>query len=887
MRVSYIVMGLVLLATVSSARTVFVKKDASGAGTGISWADAHAELRTAIQAAVYGDTLWVAAGTYKPTADTNRNTAFVISRTIATFGGFAGAETDLNQRDPAAHPAILSGDIGVAGDTSDNSSCVIDVSAACLIDGFRITGGHSTYSGGGLKVDDVAVTLRNCEFSYNYADYEGSAIEAGGWNTTVVTLEKCVFTGNSGGSGVINAGSWGKTKVSMKECLIYGNTAENACAINAGSWGSEILYLENCVIHSNRAGAYGGVIDFDGGTTDTLVLLNCTISGNVNGGAAVSIGSAVCTLSNTILWEEVPISGAPVLSFCCITEDPMFVDSMRGDFRLSPLSPCIDAADGNTAASLDIEGNLRADIPSIANTGIGVLDFADIGAYEFRIGPDGAIPYITSASEVTATKGVLFTYAATAFDLDGDAVTFSFPGLPSWLSRTGDTLKGYVQTNTFDTLFTIVSFDGRLRDTLVVTVHNLSAIIPKNGQWFIYDTSNGLRNNAVTAIEIDHLGNKWIGTYAGLHKLSGNAWTVYTDSNTLLPSRSISCVYEDRSNRLWVGTASNGLASLSGTTWRRDSMASGGYTAGPPVHSVIQDNAGTVWVGAEGEYRTSPYAGYYGNGLASWSGSAWTIYRQSPAGTRSIYHVHALARAPNGDLWYGLQGVYTGSIMVSGMVLKRSAAGSWSEMRTSGDYLSAACDRRGVAWLGTPSQGLMRYDTAWTNYRTYDGLIDNCVNAIAVDSLNNKWIGTNQGLCMRDDAGWTYYVLKDGLPGLQVNAIAVQRDTIWIGTNNGLAKFVYKPGIAVEHRSAAIEGPASMAICPNPFNPSTSIQYETGRASKGILEVLNVNGQKVFSRAVFGRGSLIWNAGQRPSGLYLCRLSVGKTILNKTMVLVK
>jgi hypothetical protein len=53
------------------------------------------------------------------------------------------------------------------------------------------------------------------------------------------------------------------------------------------------------------------------------------------------------------------------------------------DVRLSSDSPCIDAANGPEAPTLDLEGNARVDDPSTANTGLGP-PWADMGAYEFQ-----------------------------------------------------------------------------------------------------------------------------------------------------------------------------------------------------------------------------------------------------------------------------------------------------------------------------------------------------------------------------------------------------------------------------------------------------------------------------------------------------------------------
>ncbi|MDD5305743.1 MAG: choice-of-anchor Q domain-containing protein [Deltaproteobacteria bacterium] len=57
------------------------------------------------------------------------------------------------------------------------------------------------------------------------------------------------------------------------------------------------------------------------------------------------------------------------------------------DFRLAAGSPCIDAADGDVAPSFDALGREREDDPATPNTGGGVPDYADMGAFEYQSQP--------------------------------------------------------------------------------------------------------------------------------------------------------------------------------------------------------------------------------------------------------------------------------------------------------------------------------------------------------------------------------------------------------------------------------------------------------------------------------------------------------------------
>ncbi|MFZ4572631.1 MAG: IPT/TIG domain-containing protein, partial [Bacteroidales bacterium] len=103
---------------------IYVNASATGANNGSSWTDAYTSLQTAITSAFSSQQIWVAAGTYKPTATTDRTISFVMKEGVAIYGGFAGTETLLTDRAPSVNVTILSGEIGAAG-TSDNSYHVV------------------------------------------------------------------------------------------------------------------------------------------------------------------------------------------------------------------------------------------------------------------------------------------------------------------------------------------------------------------------------------------------------------------------------------------------------------------------------------------------------------------------------------------------------------------------------------------------------------------------------------------------------------------------------------------------------------------------------------------------------------------------------------------
>src|SRR6185436_14088029 len=84
----------------------------TGANNGSSWADAHRGadgVAVALNLAVAGDQIWVAGGTYLATTAGTRSATHVLKNNVELYGGFAGFEASLAQRDIFANPTTLSG----------------------------------------------------------------------------------------------------------------------------------------------------------------------------------------------------------------------------------------------------------------------------------------------------------------------------------------------------------------------------------------------------------------------------------------------------------------------------------------------------------------------------------------------------------------------------------------------------------------------------------------------------------------------------------------------------------------------------------------------------------------------------------------------------------
>jgi hypothetical protein len=78
---------------------------------------------------------------------------------------------------------------------------------------------------------------------------------------------------------------------------------------------------------------------------------------------------------------------------------------------------------------------------------------------------------------------------------------------------------------------------------------------------------------------------------------------------------------------------------------------------------------------------------------------------------------------------------------------------------------------------------------------------------------------------------------------------------------------------------------------PNPFNPTTAISYSVVRTSNVQLSVYNLLGQKITTLVDGvknpGKYSIVWNAVDLPSGVYVYRLEVDNVVRTRKMTLLR
>jgi hypothetical protein len=366
---------------------------------------------------------------YLPSISADPADSFHLLDEVHLSGGYPGVgEPDPDLRDPELHPTTLSGDIGIAGDSSDNSLHVVQSSgnsASAILEGFHLVKGNDrgigvAGYGGAILLQRSNACVRDCTFTENTAE-RGVCIYN---QNSSPTISDCRFIGNSGGNagGIFVEGG----DPLVERGLFLGNIA--FCAAGAVEVNGGFATLRSCRFLGGSGYESGGIyvidgdvvvedsefsgnIGFDGGamfvgTSCSATLVNCSIGGNLavddGGGIYESPGfGTALTMRNCVLWGSTPdsINGNANVTYSTVeggwpgvgnsSSDPLFVDldgaddvagTEDDDLSLQAGSPAIDSGDpADAPPGKDLSGG-----PRYLDGDLDRVQRIDQGAREFK-----------------------------------------------------------------------------------------------------------------------------------------------------------------------------------------------------------------------------------------------------------------------------------------------------------------------------------------------------------------------------------------------------------------------------------------------------------------------------------------------------------------------
>lgn len=292
----------------------------------------------------------------------------------------------------------------------------------------------------------------------------------------------------------------------------------------------------------------------------------------------------------------------------------------------------------------------------------------------------------------------------------------------------------------------------------------LYVILPGAAQLH-FNRHNGLPSDWVPVLCQDREGDLWMGTRNGLVALRAGKVTV-VNAPDQWQGRSAMSITASPSGALWIGTEGAGLYRLEDGQWRHFDAADGVSNAF--VWSVSEDARGRLW------------AGTWGGGLLVQRGDR---FERVPGLEDVVAPMPALLHVAPDDVWVG-----TGS----GLLHYRAGKVKWygvKEGLTFPDVRAVARDPDGTVWFGMLGGGLGRLrEGTLRQFRKADGLSSDFVQCLRRDSDGALWIGTFGGGLSRLKGGRFATVgTSRGLPNNFICDIEDDgRGNFWVSSHGGI-----------------------------------------------------------------------------------------------------
>ena len=285
------------------------------------------------------------------------------------------------------------------------------------------------------------------------------------------------------------------------------------------------------------------------------------------------------------------------------------------------------------------------------------------------------------------------------------------------------------------------------------------------GKYAVMTAPDSLPSNTVLNIFEDDEQNIWIGTQAGLLRLTKTpvrivplphsedsdfgtiyqdrdetVWVVSTDvfrvrdgvaTAYVFPGLShlpVRNVYRDREGAMWVGTDGDGVVRIDGDRVSKLTMKDG--LVNNFIRALLQSRDGSMWIATD-------------EGVSRWTHHGFTNYQMRDG--LSYFSTRAVLEDRNEDIWIGtdrgLSHLHAGAFVHDGVTDALSEEKVWAIHE----------DSDGGLWFGTRNNGLFRWrQQKLTHYTMAQGLASNSIYQILEDKQGSFWMSGPNGISLLD-----------------------------------------------------------------------------------------------------------------------------------------
>jgi hypothetical protein len=226
-------------------------------------------------------------------------------------------------------------------------------------------------------------------------------------------------------------------------------------------------------------------------------------------------------------------------------------------------------------------------------------------------------------------------------------------------------------------------------------------------------------------------------------------------------------------------------------------------------------------------------------------------------------------------------------------------SGDGSLTITGPDFFQAGQTYTIVVEIADPGQSRWGFEFTPLNFGSIQ--ITDPTNTQLSSSGENSYVkhtslGTHAGT-PNGPVSWNFDWTAPADPPFSVTFYAAGNAANNNGANTG--DYIYTTSFTSDVMSSGVDDdpftslPSHLSInnYPNPFNSQTTISFNLPVSGRISIEIYNLNGQLI--EAVLdetrsaGEHSVVWNAGDLPSGLYFYRLTAENSTSTKKMTLLK
>ena len=283
-------------------------------------------LQDAMNKAVKGDRLYLAAGTYTSTLEA----VLVVTKSVALYGGWNGAASGPIMHNPVQFQSILDGQ-------GARRVVYIDGAITPTLNGLFITKGSGSM-GGGIYAQNASPIIRSCRV------YSNSALFAEGGGIYLVNGSAAQLIGNQIYSNTSSTGGGFSCHDSPGFMLTSNQIYSNVALFGGGGGGA----LDNCpmsslsdnTIRNNDAENYGGGLDIEDSPTTTLThnqVHHNTARQHSGGGIDLTTSPAASLIDNEV-YSNTSMSGGGGLSLGNSASAVMLNNRIYGNTAFQPFS---------------------------------------------------------------------------------------------------------------------------------------------------------------------------------------------------------------------------------------------------------------------------------------------------------------------------------------------------------------------------------------------------------------------------------------------------------------------------------------------------------------------------------------------------------------------